>query len=68
MYGVHVDVYSDHNSLKYVLTQKNLNLQQKIWLELLKDYDISVLYHPGKANVVSNDLSRMTMGSLSHIE
>ena len=50
------------------LQKKELNLKQKIWLELLKDYDISVIYHPGKANVVAEALSRMTMGSLSHVE
>ena len=48
MYGVDVDVYTDHKSLQYVFTQKDLNLRQRIWLELLKEYDMSVLYHPSK--------------------
>ena len=45
-----------------------LNLRQRRWLELLKDYDMSVLYHPNKANVFANSLSQMTMGSVSHVE
>src|SRR5688572_26991763 len=68
LYGVHVDVYTDHKSLQYVFTQKDLNLRQRRWLELLKDYDMSVLYHPAKANVVADALSRLSMGSVSHIE
>ena len=66
MYGVHMDVFIDHKSLQYVFTQKELNLRQRRWLELLKYYDLSVLYYPGKANVVVYALSRMTMGSVSH--
>ena len=68
LYGVHVDVYIDHKSLQYVFTLKDLNPRQIRWLELLKDYDKSVLYHPGKANVVADDLSHITMISVSHIE
>ena len=45
-YGVHVDVYTYHKSLQYAFTQKELNLRQRRRLELLKDYDMSVLYHP----------------------
>ncbi|WMV46051.1 hypothetical protein MTR67_039436, partial [Solanum verrucosum] len=54
LYGVHVDVFTDHKSLQYVFTQKDLNLRQRRWLEFLKDYDMSVHYHPGKANVVAD--------------
>src|SRR5688500_17900104 len=68
LYGVHVDVFTDHKSLQYVFTQKYLNLRQRRWLELLKDYDKSVLYHPGKANVVAEALSRLSIGSMSHVE
>ena len=68
MYSVHVDVYIDHKSLQYVFTQKELNVQKIRWLELWKDYDMIVLYHLGKANVVADALSRMTMGSVSHVE
>jgi len=68
IYGVHVDVFTGHKSLQYVFTQKELNLKQKRWLELLKDYDMSILYHPGKANVVADALSRLSMGSTAHVE
>jgi hypothetical protein len=49
--------YTDHKSLKYIFTQSNLNLRQRKWLELIKDYDIGINYHLGKANVVANTLS-----------
>ncbi|KAH0644897.1 hypothetical protein KY284_032781 [Solanum tuberosum] len=68
LYGVHVDVFIDHKSLQYVFTQKELNLRQRRWLEFLKDYDMSVHYHPGKANVVADALSRLSMGSVAHVE
>ncbi|KAH0776452.1 hypothetical protein KY290_007863 [Solanum tuberosum] len=58
LYGVYVDIFTNHKSLQYVLTQKELNLRQRRWLELLNDYDLSILYHPGKANVVADSLSR----------
>ena len=54
--------------VQYVFPLKELNLRQKKWLELLKDYDMSVLYYPGKANVVAHSLSRMTMGSVYHLD
>lgn len=65
--GPRVCVY-DHKSLQYVFTQKDLNLRQRRWLELLKDYDMSILYHPGKANVVADTLSRLSMESVSHVD
>ncbi|WMV50937.1 hypothetical protein MTR67_044322 [Solanum verrucosum] len=68
LYDVHVDVFIDHKSLQYVFTQKELNLRQRRWLEFLKDYDMSVLYHPGKANVVADALCRLSMGSVAHVE
>ena len=68
MYGTHVYVLTDHKSLQYVFTQKELNIRQRRWLEFLKDYDMSVHYHPGKANVVADALSRLSKGSLAHIE
>ena len=61
-------VFIDHKRLQYVFTQKELNLRQRRLLELLKDYDMSVLYHPGKANVVVDSLSFMCMGSVPHVE
>ena len=68
MYGVHVNVFNDHKRLQYVFTQKELNLCKRRWLEFLKDYDMSVHYHPGKANVVADALSRLSMGSVAHVE
>jgi ribonuclease HI len=52
------EIYSDHKSLKYIFTQNDLNLRQRRWLELIKDYDLGINYHPGKANVVADTLSR----------
>jgi hypothetical protein len=56
-YGKWCELYTDHESLKYIFTQSNLNLRQKRWLELIKDYDLRINYHPGKANVVADALS-----------
>ena len=51
-----------------MFTQKELNLCQRRWLEFLKDYDMSVHYHPRKANVVADALSRLSMGSVAYVE
>jgi hypothetical protein len=51
-------IYTDHKSLKYIFTQSELNMGQKRWLELIKDYDLEIHYHLGKANVVADALSR----------
>ena len=56
--GTHCNIYTDHKSLKYIFRQADLNMRQRRWLELIKDYDIDVHYHPGKANVVVDALSR----------
>jgi hypothetical protein len=55
--GAHCNIYTDHKSLKYIFTQADLNMRQRRWLELIKDYDLEVHYHPGKANVVVDALS-----------
>jgi hypothetical protein len=56
--GKRCELYMDHKSLKYIFTQSNMNLRQRRWLELIKDNDLGINYHPGKANVVADTLSR----------
>jgi hypothetical protein len=56
--GKRCELYTDHKSLKYIFTQSNLNLRRRRWLELIKDYDLGINYHPRKANVVADALSR----------
>jgi len=56
--GKKTEIYIDHKSLKYIFTQQDLNLQQCRWLELIKDYDLNINYHPGKASVVADALSQ----------
>ena len=51
-------MFTDHKSLKYLFTQPDLNLRQRRWMEFVADYDMQILYHPGKANVVADALSR----------
>jgi hypothetical protein len=56
--GNYVHIYIDHKSLKYLFTQPDLNMRQRRWLELIKDYELEIHYHLGKANVVADTLSR----------
>ena len=65
LYGEKCRIFTDHKSLKYFLTQKDLNLRQRRWLELFKDYDCIIDYHPGKANVMANALSRKMISALN---
>ena len=67
LYGATCEIFTDHKSLKYIFQQRDLNLRQRRWMKLLKDYDFSIQYHPGKANVVADALSRKSTGSLAHI-
>ena len=56
--GNKVHIFMDHMTLKYIFTQSKLNMRQQRWLELIKDYNLEVYYHPRKANVVADALSR----------
>ena len=64
LYGEKCFIYTDHKSLKYLPSQRELNLRQRRWMELIKDYECVIDYHPGKANVVANTLSRKSMQTL----
>ena len=72
--GNKVHIFTDHKSLKYIFTQSELNMRQRRWLELIMDYNLEVCYHPGKANVVADALSRKSHQveeaplSLNHVE
>ncbi|WVZ70484.1 hypothetical protein U9M48_019147 [Paspalum notatum var. saurae] len=65
LYGQHCEIYTDHKSLKYIFTQNELNMRQRRWLELIKDYDMEIHYHPGKANVVADALSRKSYANMA---
>ena len=65
LYGERCEIYTDHKSLKYFFTHKELNMRQRRWLELEKDYDCAINYHPGTSNVVADALSRKSSSSIS---
>ena len=67
LYGEQFEVYSDHKSLKYIFMQRDLNMRQRKWMEFLKDYDFTLHYNLGKANVVANALSRKSWEALASI-
>jgi ribonuclease HI len=62
--GNKCDIYTDHKSLKYFFTQEDLNMRQRRWLELIKDYDLEIHYHPGKANVVADALAERAIATI----
>ena len=68
LYGRRCQIYSDHRSLKYITTQKELNLRQRRWVELIKDYDCTIEYHLRKANVVVDALSHKPTVNLASIK
>nr|GFA62824.1 putative reverse transcriptase domain-containing protein [Tanacetum cinerariifolium] len=65
LYGETCDIFTDHKSLKYIFTQKELNIRQRRWLELIKDYDANIQYYPRKANVVADALSSKNSGTMA---
>ena len=67
LYGEEFEVYSDHKSLKYIFTQRDINIRQRRWMKFLEDYDFTLHYHPGKANMVADALSRKSRGALASI-
>jgi hypothetical protein len=67
LYGESFEIYTDHKSLKYLFSQKELNMRQRRWLDLLKDYDCNIQYHPRKANVMADALSRKSAGFMAHL-
>nr|GEW30229.1 putative reverse transcriptase domain-containing protein [Tanacetum cinerariifolium] len=58
LYGVKCTEFTDHKSLQYILDQKEMNIRQRRWIELLSEYDCEIRYHPRKVNVVADALSR----------
>ena len=68
MYGATCKIFTDHKSLKYLFTQKELNLRQRRWMELLKNYDCTIDYHSSKANIVVDALNRKSTGSLAYMQ
>ena len=67
LYGETCRVFTDNKSLKYLFTQKELNLRQRRWLKLIKDYELIIEYHLGKTNVVVDALSRKSSATLAYI-
>ena len=67
LYGDQFEVFSNHKSLKYIFTQQDLNMRQRRWMEYLEDYDFTLHYHPGKANVVADAPSRKSQGELASV-
>ena len=60
-------MFLDHKSLKYIFTQRDLHIRQRMWMEFLEDYDFTLHYHPDEANVVADTLSRKSQGVVASI-
>ena len=67
LYGERFEVVLDHKSLKYIFTQRDLTARQHKWMEYLENYDFTLQYHPGKANVVADALNRKSRGVLASV-
>ena len=67
LYDEQFEVFLDHKNLKYIFTQRDLNMRQRKWVEYLEDYDFTLHYHPGKENVVADELSQKSQGVLASI-
>ena len=67
LYGEQFEVFSNHKSLRYIFTQRDLNMRQRRWMEYLEDYDFTLHYYPGKANVVADALSQKSRGVLASV-
>ena len=67
LYDEQFKVFSDHKSLKDIFTQRDFNMRQRKWMEYLEDYEFTLHYHPGKANVVADALSRKSQGVLASV-
>ncbi|CAA0824488.1 Uncharacterized mitochondrial protein AtMg00860, partial [Striga hermonthica] len=67
LYDGRCEIFTDHKSLQYIFTQKELNIRQRRWLELVKGYDCTIQYHPGKANIVPDALSRKVKDDLTYV-
>ena len=68
LYGEQFKLFSDHKSLKYIFTQRYLNMRQSKWMKYLKDYEFTLHYHPSKANVVVDALSQKSRGVLTSVD
>ena len=67
LFGEICEIFTDYKSLKYLFSQKELNMRRWRWIELLKDFDCIIQYHLGKANAMADALSRKSVGSLAAI-
>ena len=67
LYGEQFKVFLDHKSLKYIFSQRDLNMRQCIWMKYMEDYDFTLQYHPSKANVVADALNWKSRGVLASV-